>query len=268
MKKEKNKETCYLNQRKPFFNFVKKIARVFVKKPEIINLNEEPIHDKAIFLSNHGINGLGGLFAHELYFPKTFIPLGQYEMFSNFRERWLYLYELHYKMRQGETVIVSFLKATIVALFSRMIYKGTQIIPTFTDSRSIYTFKECVKTFDSNNAIMLYPENLDDLYNNIFREFHPGFVAIAELYYKKRGIDLPIYPVYYSHQLNMIVIGKQEYAIPLLNKGMTREQVADFYKNKLNNLFVDYVEPKVRVKLDYLSKKINKYAAKKNNFKR
>ena len=34
MKKEKNKETYYLNQRKPFFNFVKRIARIFVKKPE------------------------------------------------------------------------------------------------------------------------------------------------------------------------------------------------------------------------------------------
>ena len=66
----------------------------------------------------------------------------------------------------------------------------------------------------------------------------------------------------------MIVIGKYEHAIPLLQKGMTKEQVADFFKNKLNNLFVDYVEPKVRAKLDYLSKKVNKYAAKKNNFKR
>lgn len=267
MKKNKKQQPYYINQRKPFFNFVKKIARFFIKKPEIINLNDEELKDKSVFISNHGINGLGALFAHELYFPKTFIPLGQYEMFSNFRERWFYLYELHYKMRQGETVIVSFLKATIVALFSRLIYKGTQIIPTFNDSRSIYTFKKCFETFDKNNSIMIYPENLNDLYNNIFREFHPGFVSIVELYHKKRGVDLPIYPVYYCHQLNMIVIGTPEHAIPLLQKGMTKEQVADYFKKKMNDLFVNYVEPKVKIKLDYLSKKVNKYAAKRKNFK-
>lgn len=267
MGKKKEKEVSYINQRKPFFNFVKKIGRFFIKKPEIINLNEEPLADRAIYISNHGINGIGGLFANELYFPKFFVILGQYEMFSNFRERWFYLYELHYKMRQGESVIVSFLKATFVALFSRLCYKGAQVIPTFNDARSIYTFKKCFEVFDENRSIIIYPENLNDLYNNVFREFHSGFVSIAELYHKKKGIDLPIYPVYYSHQLNVIVIGKPSNAIPLLKQGKSREEVASYFKNELNQLFVDHVEPRVKAKLEYLSKKVNKYAAKRKNFK-
>ncbi len=261
---DNNKE--YINQRKPFFNFVKRILRFFYKKPQIINLNDKELEDRAIYISNHGINGLGGLCCHELYFPKKFRPLGQYEMCANFKERWFYLYHIHYRLRQGEIRIVSLLKASFVALISKSLYKGSQLIPTYSDARSFSTVKSCIKVFQDNSSIMLYPENLNDFYNNIFREFYSGFVTIASIYHKKTGIDLPIYPVYYSHQLNTVVIDKPYYAVSMLSGGKSRDSVAEFFKNKTNDLFINYIEPKIKEKLAILGEKISQYDKKKRFF--
>ncbi len=45
-----------------------------------------------------------------------------------------------------------------------------------------------------------------------------------------------IYPLYFLKRKNAYVIGKKEYVSTLLEKGMSRDKIANHFKNITNNL--------------------------------
>ena len=123
IKKEKPK-------RKPFFRFFKFVSQIFIKKTKSINLNDS-IEDGSIFLCNH--SGASGPFTLEYYFPKDFHFWGTYEMTLNFKERWKYMAYKEFPNMRHNNKFMSYIKASVVAVFSGMFYKGLQLIPTYPD---------------------------------------------------------------------------------------------------------------------------------------
>lgn len=223
----------------PVFHFFRPIFSLFFQKVEIICLPDY-IEDVAIYLGNHSAKS--GPMTYELRFPKYYVPWGAHEMLGNYKSRFRYLRDVFYIQKQHMHKFPASLKAGFEAIFSKMIYKGMRLIGTYRDQRMMETIKQSVKILEEGTAIMLFPEDSSEGYKEILTGFFPGFVMLADRYYKKHGIDLPVYPIYYSRKKNKMVIGHPLYVQDFVKQGLNRYQIADEYCKVMNQLYFDYIK--------------------------
>ncbi len=226
MKKKKKREYVYKTKFKRgwFFSALAAILRVFKRRPEIVNLSGGELADKAIYLSNHA--GANGPLSYELFFPKLLTGWGTHEMFGNVRERWSYLYHVFYRQKLHWGKFRAFFVATVFAPISRSFYRSIGLIPTYADSRFISSVKISCKILDENHALLIFPEDSSRGYLNPPEGFNNGFVTMAKLYFKRRGEDVPVYPVYYLTKERKMVIAPPIYANAMLAEGKTADDVA------------------------------------------
>ena len=242
---KKTKEYQVPQKRKTWFKIFKAFLKVVKPKPEIINLNEN-MDPRAIFVSNHSA-GTGPVVI-ELYFPQFFIPWGTYQMCGNYKSRWNYLYHIYCQEKKHWGKFVSFLYSTLAAVLTKPFYAGMQLIPTYPDVRMMGTIKKSVKILDDNKSVLLFPEDSSNGYLEVLTQYFTGFVTLAKVYYRKRGIDLPIYPVYFHKNAKKMVIGKPMFAQQMIDSGMSDEEVAKAFKDAANNLFSEHIEPFMKKK--------------------
>lgn len=235
MKKKKTIVVTFkFRKKQPFFTFVKKIVRIFFKKPKIVNLAGE-LHNKAILIPNHCHKK--GPLMYELYYPKLHALWGAHEMLGNFKSRRAYLRDVFYMQKRGFSKGKASFKATFEAIFSKYFYKGMRVLPTFTDSRLIGTINKSIDILNQNASIMIFPEDSNKGYFDILTSLFPGFLLLAEKYFKTTGEDLPVYPVYYHNKKNIIVIDKPHYIQQLKQQGMKKEDILKFFLEKINSLY-------------------------------
>lgn len=225
------------NNKKPFFRFVKSIVKIFKRKPTIINLNQD-LEDGAIYLTNHC--GAKGPTIYELYFPKLFRFWGTYEMCGNFKQRWKYLATIYFPNKKHFPKWFSKILATLVSPFIQMFYKGMQVIPTYPDGRLKTTFNTSFNEIEKNISLIIFPENSSDGYHDALKEYFAGFYVFAKQYYKKKNKSLKIYNMYYSAKQNKIIIDKAVDFIDLQNSGKSDKQIAEDFKNRINELAKEY----------------------------
>ena len=163
-----------MHKHKPFFTSVKKILSVFKRKPEIINENHQ-LQTKAIFIANH--QAIAGPMTLTLYLPSFFIPWGAYQMTENYVKRWHYLYHILYVQKLKKPKILAFFLATVFALFSKMIYNGLMLIPSYPDMRLLKTFKMSAQHINEDKLIFIFPEDSKDGYFEHSKKLHSGFVS-------------------------------------------------------------------------------------------
>lgn len=230
------------SRKQPVYRVVKVFMRMIFKRPEIINLAGE-IEDKSIVLANHSAkSGPPGL---DLYFPKKTAKWGAYQMFGNYASRKAYLRDILYIQKCGcKKGFGTSLKASVLGALNPGIYKGMWMMPTYPDARFSRTLRNSVKILDANIPVMIYPENSNEGYKDVLTEFFPGFVMLAEKYYRATGIDLPIYPVYYSVKKRLMIIEKPMYVQEMVKEGLDRYQIAERFCNEVNRLYYEYVEDK------------------------
>lgn len=217
------------------FRFFKGVVKKFKTEPTILNLNEEEMQDRAIFVANH--SGASGPFTFELYFPKYFIPWGTHEMCGNYKMRWNYLYHTFYRQKLKYSKLKSFLLATSFGLISKIFYNSTGLIGTYRDARLRRTFEKSFSVLDNNKSILIFPENSSNGYYDKPSEYYEGFVKLSKLYFKKTNIDLPVYNVYYSKKLNKIVIDKPLKINEMLQSGLTEGEVSQHFLNNAYKMF-------------------------------
>ena len=241
MKKEKKRKF----KKSRFFGFCKKITGLFLRPAKITYECKDSHPSQAIFLTNHGVKPLLGIIKHELTMPKQmpFVTVGTHELCNPYFKRLKYGYNIHYRLRLGWGRLRAFFATAFICIFLGPLYKMARVIPSYRDMRSTKTIKNATDALNQNYSILLYPENLDHMYNNVFLEFLPGFVFLAQYYYKKTGIDMPVCPCYFSYQLNKFIIGKPISVIELIESGKTRAEIADIFRVKVNNLFEEFIKP-------------------------
>lgn len=239
-KKKKEKKLLLPGGKQPVFRVVRVFMRMIFKKPEILNLAGE-LPDKAIVLVNHSAkSGPPGL---DLYYPKPTAKWGAYQMFGNFQSRKAYLRDILYIQKCGHKPgFGTSLKATVLGALSPGIYKGMRMLPTYPDARFANTLRDSAKILDANKSVMIYPENSNEGYKDVLTEFFPGFVMLAEKYYRATGEDVPVYPVYYSVKKRFMVIDKPMYVQDFVKAGLDRYQIAEKFCEKVNQLYFDYVQ--------------------------
>lgn len=236
----KNKEFKVPGGRQPFYNLFKVIMRLIFRRPKVINLAGD-IEKTSIVVSNHSAKS--GPPSLDLYFPVKCAKWGAHEMFEGYKSRVAYLRDILAIKKCGKKpgFMTSF-KAYLMAIFNPGIYKGMWMMPTYPDMRLGKTIKNSIKVLEANKPVMVFPENSNNGYKEVLTEFFPGFVMLAQQYVKTTGKDIPIYPVYYSVKKHIMAIDKPLYVKQFIDQGLSREQIAEIYKDKVNDLYFKYVE--------------------------
>jgi len=246
--KKPGKERRIKNFKKSkFFGFVKGISRIFLRRSKLIYDGAE-LPEQAIFLTTHSVNPLLGILKNEISMPKEvkFVTLGTHELCNPYFKRLMYGCNMHYRTQLGWGPVRAFLWSALVAVFLGPLYKMARVIPSYRDARSRKTMKEALRAMEQGYSVMLYPENIEHMYNSVYLEFLPGFVTLAKLFYKKTGKDVPVIPCYFSYQLNRFVIGSPVSAVGMLNAGRTKEEIAGVFKDEANGLFKTHIMPIVQ----------------------
>ena len=132
------------------------------------------------------------------------------------------------------------LRAGFEAIFSPMLYKGMKFIPTYTDMRFLHSVKCSEKVLDAGESVLIFPEDSSEGYFDEITKALPGFVMLGELYNKKRECDIPILPIYYHKRTRRILIGEPFYERALREKGLSREEIAEIGRQRINGLYNDY----------------------------
>lgn len=238
---KKEKKFKLPSRKQPIYKLFRPIMKLFFKKPETINLVGE-IDDRAIILANHSAKS--GPPALDLYFPKKTCKWGAYQMFGNYRMRRAYLKDILYIQKCGAKPFKAKVLATILGALNQFIYKGMWMMPSYPDMRLIKTLRNSCEVINANIPVMIFPENSNQGYKDVLTEFFPGFVMLAEKYYKDYGIDLPIYPVYYSIKKRIMIIDKPMYVQEYVAKGCNRDEICKIFCDAVNRLYFEYVEKK------------------------
>lgn len=246
MAKKERKEKPYkvpnIKRKHPLWAFLSLFMRIAAKKPEIINLAGE-IEDKSIIVVNHSAKS--GPPALDIYFPKKAAKWGAHEMLGYWSQRKNYLRDiLNIKKLKKKPGLWNSFKSGLVATLNPIPYKGMWMMPTYPDGRLIKTLRYSCEMLDKNVPIMVFPENSNDGYKTVLTEFFPGFVMLAEKYYRANGVDLPVYPTYYHLKKRIMIIDKPMYVQDMVKEGLTREQIAQRYCDAVNNLYFEYIEKK------------------------
>lgn len=215
-----------------FFRFVKKIMKIFVRKPKVINLNGG-LEENAIYISNH-VFSLAPV-KHELYFPIEFKFWGTHEMALTWKQRWNYLANEYFYVKHGNKFLAVLL-ATLSFPFVTIFYNGIKLIPTYPNGRMLKTIKDSADYLSNGKSIIIFPENAKDGYKDKLTEYFAGFLTLAKHYYKKTNHNIKIFNMYFRRQDNTLIIDKCTDIETILNDGRDFKIIANEFKDKANEL--------------------------------
>ncbi len=221
-------------KRKAYFRFIKTIIKIFVRKPKIINLNEEALDENAIYLSNH-VGALGPV-KHELCFTHNFKFWGTHEMVFKFKDRWKYLANDYFYRKKHHKKITAKLIATIVFPFVSIFYKGMELIPTYTNGKLMKTIEQSSDYLKDGNSIIIFPENSYDGYHEKLTEYFAGFILLAKYYYKKTKHNIKIYNMYVRKKDNTLIVDKYITVEEILRDERDIRETANSFKDRANQL--------------------------------
>lgn len=239
MKQDKIYLRNYKKQ-KPGFNFLAKIIKFFSKKYKIIDLNEGQIKNNCIFISNH--SAANGPLKLNLQLPFKFTPWGINDMCQKYSVRRRYLIDIFYRKKLKYGKVRSWIIGTLFAMLSGYLYKNAGVIPTFENAKLRNTIDMSINKLEKGENILVFPEDSSNGYFEILTKYYPGFAMLSKIYYKKTGIDLPVYPIYISKKKKIIIIGKSLFVNEMLAEGLTLGEIAEQAKNITNKLYFNYVK--------------------------
>ena len=242
MSKTKNKDRLQEfklpDRKQPVFKFFSKILFGPLYRSKLESQIEN-LPDKAIIVSIHAAKK--GPIAISMTYPKFAAMWGHHGMLGNYRERFSYLRNVLYIQKMHKNKFVATLKALYEAVFSIFIYKGMKIIGTYTDMRLLSTIRNSMGVLDEGASVIIYPEDSSEGYFDEIRSAFPGFVMLAETYYNKKGEDVPVIPAYISTKNKRFIVGEPKYVHELQKLGLSRQEVADVFKDAINELYLNFI---------------------------
>lgn len=163
-----------------------------------------------VFLGNHA--EIYGPIASALCFP---VPV-RFWVISHmmFRKQDVrkYLYENTFSKKTFLPVFVRKLLAHILGWLSVNIMSSLRAIAVYRDSpmKLRQTLRESVEALQDGDNLMIFPEHPEGKYvKNGISELSPGFLMLAEAWWKKSGKKLRIMPVYANHDKRTFTFGEE-----------------------------------------------------------
>ena len=227
MKNEK-----YRDIRKPWFRFIKKIMRLFIKKTEFIYLGEK-IEEPTIILSNHV--GTSAPLAWELYGNLHFRFWGAAEMNDSLVSLYKYQTRVYYHEKKHWNLHLARLFCLIASPLTYMFYRGINLISTYRDMRFKKTIDESIKAIDDDKSVIIFPEISDKGYLDVLEGFHQGFTVLGSVLLRK-GKDIPITVAYYRKNEKRYIVDRPVMLSDIFREGVSREEIAKQLCDRCNQL--------------------------------
>ena len=224
-------------KKQPIWRVFKFITNPIFRVKNVEFLGEK-FPTKCIIVANH--NNKKGPMVYEFSLPVKHVTWGAYQMLGSYGMRFRYLRDVLYIQKNGVKKWKATLKAMIEAVFSLRTYRGMKVLPTFPDARIKRTLKYSMECLDADFPLLIFPEDSNKGYFDEMTHFYSGFVLLSELYFKNKGEDLPVFPVYFGRKKKKIVVGKPLYVQDLIKKGLNRDEIAEVFRLEVNKLYNDY----------------------------
>ena len=226
------KNSEYKDIRKPWFRFVKKIMRLFIKPTEFVYLDKK-IDTPTIILSNHV--GTSAPLAWELYGKLPFRFWGASEMNSGLVKMYKYQSRVFYHEKKHWNLHLARLFCLIASPLTNMFYKGINLISTYHDIHFTKTISESIHSLDEGKSVIIFPEISDNGYLDVLEGFHQGFTVLGSILLKK-GKDYPITVAYYKKSEKRYIVDKPIMLSQIFTEGTTREEIARKLCDRCNEL--------------------------------
>ncbi|MBE6645048.1 MAG: hypothetical protein E7612_06700 [Ruminococcaceae bacterium] len=222
----------YKDIRKPWFRFVKKIMRLFIKETEFVYLSKK-IDEPTIILSNHV--GTAAPLAWELYGKLPFRFWGASEMNSGLVSLYKYQTRVFYHEKKHWNLHLARLFCIIASPLTNMFYKGINLISTYHDIHFTKTISESIRTLEDGKSVIIFPEISDKGYLDVLEGFHQGFTVLGSILTKK-GKDFPITVAYYRKNEKRYIVDKPIMVSELFDGKLSREEIAKKLCDRCNEL--------------------------------
>ena len=163
-----------------------------------------------VFLGNHA--EIYGPIASALCFP---VPVRFWvisKMMFNKKDVRAYMYENTFSKKTFLPVFVRKLLAWYLGWLSVNIMNSLRAIPVYRDSpmKLRQTIRESVDALAAGENLMIFPEHPEGKYvKNGISELSPGFLMLAEAWWKKSGKKLRLMPVYANRELRTFTFGDE-----------------------------------------------------------
>lgn len=226
------KTEIHKKKRKWWFRFLLKLMKGRYKEPKFVYLGEE-ISTGGIILSNH--EGTDAPISLEMYVDRPLRMWGAHEMNSGLVKMYKYQTRVYYHEKKHWNLHLARLFCLIASPLTNLFYSGFDLISTYRDGRFLKTLRESVEALQQGDNIVIFPEDSTEGYKAELDGFYQGFVALAELAYKK-GMDVPIYVTYFQKAKRVYVVDKPVLYSTLRQECASREEMADRLVKRCNEL--------------------------------
>ena len=223
----------YKVKKQPVFAVVKGILRMVgvLRKAKFVNFNDE-VPSEGIFVGPH-MWKIGPLF-FSTYYPKKTAYVGAGQMLGTWKDRFLYLRDIYAIQKCHKKKFPATITAIFQATFSKFMYKGMHLIPSYEDIRLMHTLNDVKANMDAGFPVIIFPENSEKGYQLVMNELHDGYITIVKFLNKKRQKETPIYPFYMHKKRRYIAIGKPYYLSQF--EGKSNEEINQYTKDRINEL--------------------------------
>lgn len=191
-----------------------------INRDHIVTDKRNPL----VFLGNHA--EIYGPISCALYFP---VPIRFWTismMMGNRKDVRDYLYENTFRHKTFLPVFVRKALARLFGFLSTEVMGQLESIPVYRDSpiKLRQTLRMSIEALESGDNLMIFPENPDGKYQKGgIGEISPGFLMLAEAYWKKTGKKMRMMPVYANRENKTISFGQAILYNP--ENGFGKEQV-------------------------------------------
>ena len=187
------------------------ILRPF-NRHRMVNLDhvKEDTGNPVVFLGNHA--EIYGPIASALCFPVDVRFWVISMMMFDKRKVRPYLYENTFSKKTYLPVFIRKLLAWFLGWLSVNVMNSLRAIAVYRDSpmKLRQTLRESVEALDHGENLMIFPEHPDGKYEKGgVSEFSPGFLMLAEAWWKKSGKKLRIMPVYANREERTFTFGEE-----------------------------------------------------------
>ncbi|MFA6866440.1 MAG: 1-acyl-sn-glycerol-3-phosphate acyltransferase [Clostridia bacterium] len=168
------------------------ISSIIFPKPKIIGEDKLNTEEPAIYVCNHA-TALGPAYTTK-YLKVNHRPwIIGYALDKEKAPNYIFHDFLHAKGKKCKWFYK--ILSHIIAFLLVPILKSYRGIPVYHDQRMMSTYRESLKSLESNENLVIFPESPKKYSKYVF-EFQNGFVDVARLYYKNTGKELKFVPIY------------------------------------------------------------------------
>ncbi len=176
-----------------------------------------------VFLGNHA--EIYGPIASALCFPFPVRFWVISKMMYNKKDVRAYLYENTFSKKTYLPLFIRKLLAWYLGWLSVNVMNALRAIPVYRDSpmKLRQTLRESVEALENGENLMIFPEHPEGKYiKGGISELSPGFMMLAEAWYKKSGKPLRMMPVFANRENRTFTFGEEIRYEP--DKGYAAEQ--------------------------------------------